>query len=127
MTVYKLITKHGHPNAKANGQIYEHTYVMSEMLGRPLTAEEVVHHRDENRSNNVPSNLQLFATKAEHNMHHAQMDAFKASGNALFMKCPFCKAYDNPSKMYVRKTHYQAWHRECKNAHVKSLNINQGI
>jgi LAS superfamily LD-carboxypeptidase LdcB len=120
---YKLVTRHGHPNAKARGQIYEHILVMSEMLGRPLTKEEIVHHHDEDKRNNAPSNLQLFATKAEHNMQHAKMDALRISGNADFMKRPFCKTYDDPSKMYMRKTQYQAWHRKCKNAYVTQQSI----
>lgn len=116
MTVYKLITKHGHPNAKANGQIYEHTWVMSELLGRPLTALEVVHHVDENRGNNKPSNLLLFATQAEHLMHHAKERAFKACGNSEFMKCSFCGNYDNPSNMLIRKDKYTAHHSACRTA-----------
>jgi len=43
-----------HPNAKKAGYILEHRYVMSQMIGRPLLANEVVHHRDSNRQNNTP-------------------------------------------------------------------------
>lgn len=44
---------------------------MEKLLGRFLTPEEVVHHIDEDRSNNAPENLQLFANNAEHIQHHA--------------------------------------------------------
>lgn len=51
----------------------EHRVVASWMLGRPLTDEEVVHHIDENRRNNSPSNLIVFANSSEHIKHHALM------------------------------------------------------
>jgi len=114
---YKAITKHGHPNARANGTILEHVFLMSEMLGRALTDLEVVHHRDEDKRNNHPSNLQLFATQAEHVSYHstkrAKEKALLESGNAEFLKCPFCKEYDDPPNMAVRKTGRAGYHRKC--------------
>ena len=44
----------------------EHRLVMEETLGRPLTDEEVVHHRDDNPLNNDPKNLQLFPSNGAH-------------------------------------------------------------
>lgn len=110
---YKLLTKHGHPNAKANGQILEHVFIMSGLLERALTNLEVVHHRDEDKRNNHPSNLQLFATSAEHEKHHAEQRALIACGNASFMKCRFCKTYDDPLVMVLRKTQHGAYHNKC--------------
>lgn len=37
----------------------EHVVLMEEHIGRRLSSDEVVHHMDESRSNNVLSNLQL--------------------------------------------------------------------
>jgi hypothetical protein len=39
---------------------------MEAHLGRQLTADEVVHHRDGNTQNNQIDNLELFATNAAH-------------------------------------------------------------
>lgn len=39
--------------------IFEHRYIMAQMLGRSLTRDEQVHHRDGNPANNSPSNLEL--------------------------------------------------------------------
>ena len=39
----------------------EHRLVMAQMLGRPLTVHESVHHRDGDRLNNQPDNLELWS------------------------------------------------------------------
>ena len=39
----------------------EHRLVMAQVLGRPLTDNESVHHKDGNRLNNDPSNLELWS------------------------------------------------------------------
>jgi len=43
--------------------------VMASKLGRALSDDEVVHHVNENRSDDSPGNLEL-TTAAEHNTHH---------------------------------------------------------
>lgn len=58
-----------HPKKNKRGYIYEHQYMAEQMLGRPLTENEVVHHIDKNKRNNDPSNL-LVLTKQEHSRLH---------------------------------------------------------
>ena len=60
------------------GKGYEKTYsqhthriVMEEKIGRKLLPGEIVHHEDENKRNNNPDNLILFASQAEHARYHA--------------------------------------------------------
>lgn len=48
---------------------YEHHVVMMEVIGRPLNPDEIVHHRDGNRTNNVISNLELL-TRSDHARLH---------------------------------------------------------
>lgn len=59
-----------HLKSKKNGYVYEHILVAEEMLGRPLGKEEVVHHKDRNRTNNKPKNLIIFKTHADHGRFH---------------------------------------------------------
>lgn len=47
----------------------EHRVVMSVKLGRPLTEDEIVHHKDEDKKNNDPENLEL-TTHEEHSREH---------------------------------------------------------
>ena len=43
-----------------------HRLVAEEVLGRPLRAGEVVHHRDGDRTNNDPGNLQVLPSQRHH-------------------------------------------------------------
>jgi hypothetical protein len=55
--------------------VHTHRIVAAEKLGRPLLKGEVVHHKDENKLNNHPDNLQVFASQAEHARHHKLKEA----------------------------------------------------
>jgi hypothetical protein len=43
---------------------------MERILGRPLTWDEVIHHRDHNRLNNDPTNLELTDRRTHGDHHH---------------------------------------------------------
>lgn len=61
---------HGHPHADPQGYVRQHRLVMEKHLGRFLAPEEVVHHIDGDRKNNVIENLRLFPNESEHRRHH---------------------------------------------------------
>lgn len=75
-----------HPKATTNGCVYEHILVAEKFLGRPLKDEEVVHHKDKNRSNNSPDNLMVFRTKSDHSAFH-QGCAAEQDKNGIWF-CP---------------------------------------
>jgi len=57
---YVLIFKSEHPNSSSSGSILQHTFVMSERLGRPLRRGESVHHKNGIRDDNRIENLELW-------------------------------------------------------------------
>jgi hypothetical protein len=61
-----------HPRANSTRYIHEHVLVAEAMIGRFLLPDEVVHHKDRNRANNDPSNLQVM-TRIEHSRLHRML------------------------------------------------------
>lgn len=60
---YVQIRVPGHPNAGVNGWAQEHRVVMSDHMGRPLFADETVHHRNGHTSDNRIENLELWSSR----------------------------------------------------------------
>lgn len=63
---YVLVRRPDHPAATRHGYVLEHRLVMEAVLGRHLLPAEVVHHRDGNKQNNQPDNLELFESNGRH-------------------------------------------------------------
>src|ERR1043165_42069 len=58
---YVMVYAPNHTNATANGRVMEHRLVMEKIIGRALKKNETVHHRNGNRADNRPENLELWA------------------------------------------------------------------
>jgi hypothetical protein len=75
---YRLIFEPQHPRALTKGAykgyVYEHIAVATQMLGRPLRDDEIVHHLDQNRANNRVENL-LVLLRSQHAKLHVWADS----------------------------------------------------
>lgn len=60
---YVSVYKPNHPFATKQGRILEHRLVMEEMIGRHLEKHENVHHKNGNRKDNRPKNLELWSVR----------------------------------------------------------------
>lgn len=79
-----------HPRAR-NGRLPEHRFVMEQVLGRQLLPSEEVHHRNGDRSDNRPENLELW-------------DRSHPPGQRVEEKIEWCKAFLAAHGLSVRET-----------------------
>lgn len=89
----RLITSHGyvlvrvsedHPLHVGNGYAYEHRVVASQMLGRQLSRDELVHHINGDKTDNRPENLQVLQ-RGEHNHLHLVQDGRRDEATGQFV------------------------------------------
>lgn len=67
---YILIRMPSHPNCDVRGYVGEHVLVAEKKIGRYLKKGEVAHHKNKNKTDNRPSNIEVM-TKSDHARHHA--------------------------------------------------------
>ena len=67
---YIQIWKPNHSNANANGYVYEHVLIASEMLGRKIPDGVIVHHVNNDPSDNHPNNLVICENRSYHRLIH---------------------------------------------------------
>lgn len=72
---YVLVKRPDHPMADVRGYVYEHRLVASEMLGRILLPSEQVHHRNHDKTDNRPENLEVMESRAHHALTHRRKDS----------------------------------------------------
>ena len=85
-TGYMYICAANHPCAKKNGIVSVHRYVMSKYLGRVLLQEELVHHKNGDKTDNRLENLEVMTAR-----EHAQLHAQLHSPEREKIECVVCK------------------------------------
>ena len=72
---YILVNCPNHICADRDGYVSEHRLMMENHIGKILTKDEHVHHKNENRSDNRIENLELLS-KGKHRSKHAYINGF---------------------------------------------------
>lgn len=67
---YVRVKVKSHPKQDSRGYVLEHVLVMENNLMRYLRPGEYVHHKDSNRQNNAPENLELMYSHKQHMDQH---------------------------------------------------------
>lgn len=98
---YTMTKCPSHPRADNHNYVADHILIMEMSIKRHLLPHEVVHHIDENCTNNNIGNLILFSTPGSHQAYHARLRAFNACGHWDWFKCRHCDNYDAPKNMLV--------------------------
>ena len=83
----RTITEHGyvlvklteHPDSDTRGYVYEHRLIAEKMLERRLEEDEQVHHKNHDKQDNRPENLEV-VTIAEHRLRHRDSEDLREPG-----------------------------------------------
>jgi len=121
VTEYGYVVKHVNYDRKG-----EHVLVAEKALGKPLPKGVEVHHVNEDKADNRPSNLVICPDRDYHRLLHVRTRAYDACGHADWKRCWHCKQYSDPAEMRMVKKppninfmHVGCLHEVQKNSRIR--------
>lgn len=115
---YLYFMDQSHPLSDKKGRVWHHRHVASEKIGRLVRADEIVHHLDENRSNNDPDNLEVM-TNTEHARRHAAEKGFCS----VAAKCEVCGTEYTIKQSIYNQRNKQTCGRACYDASTRRFDV----
>ncbi len=112
----------GHLRVNDRGYVLVHLLVAERALGRPIMPPAEVHHIDEDKTNNVPSNLVICQDSNYHRLLHRRARAYAATGNPNAIRCTHCKQYGTPENP-VRVQKAYNFHRICRRDYYRQWKL----
>lgn len=113
--IYFIDRRHPLASSLVTGVVYYHRHVLSVKLGRWLESWELVHHKDEDRTNNDPTNLEL-KTRSKHASDH-QIERY---GRKKYRRCGYCNDRFWPDKRFGNRRSKFCSQRCAHEASVKA-------
>ncbi len=103
----------------------EHVLVVEKAIGKRLRVSAPVHHADEDKTNNEPSNLVACDSRAYHGLLHKRLRALQACGNANAHRCFICGSYDNQRDISLTRDGkiIRSRHRACRSSEEKRRRV----
>lgn len=116
--------KNTRDGARPCGTVMEHVVIAERALGRRLPKGVQVHHVDEDRRNNAPSNLVICQDQKYHYLLHVRAKVVRAGGDPNTQRvCTGCRkvlpfsAFNRQVKNEASGIHTAC--RECQSAYYK--------
>ena len=92
-------------------RVQEAVLIVEKVLGRTLPQYAIVHHINEDETDNRNENLVACESQGLHNIIHGRTKALKACGNARWKPCRYCHEYDDPAQLVKNGTSH--YHQVC--------------
>jgi hypothetical protein len=112
--LYKKISCPKHPKATDRGFIHEHIFIAEKALGKLLPPKAEIHHYADHNDN---TKIIICQDREYHCLLHIRTQALKTCGHANWRKCEYCKQYDKPENLYIKKRKDRGWHihhKQCR-------------
>ena len=123
---YVFIMMPNHHRSDSQGYVREHILIAEKALGKPLRLPHVIHHY-------TPKQIVICENQAYHQLLHQRQRALQICGHANWLRCSWCKKYDNPKNLSIKQRsdrpqgQMRSEHRECRNNYGREHHIKKKL